>query len=650
MKITGLLSFGASNTILNTNNNLTLISNAAGTASVGDLTNNGAYSSNNIIGNVTVERFIPVHPKAWQFLSAPTRGQTINQSWQEGNAPLANNRPGYGTIITSPVANAVGLGFDVYTPSGSTMKTYNPATNSWVGVSNPANQIANAQGYMFFIRGDRSVTAFNVPATQTTMRTTGKLYTTGADAPPVTTVLAGKMESIGNPYPSSIDFRLITRPASPAIDDAFYVWDALLTNNYNGLGGYQTMSAANGWKPIPGGTTNYDINTAYPYIQSGQAFIVNATGAGGNISFTESSKVNEQSVVNRPMARIEDRQFLRLSLLNATGMLSDGNVVAFDNEFTNSLDANDAIKISNAGENIGIKRGNKVLALEARNLVADGDTIFYSFNNLRRQTYSFQFTPENITGGTSAILVDKYLNANTAISLVDTTVHNFSVSTDAGSFAADRFYLIFRAAPPAAITTISAIRNGEAVSINWTVENQSCVRQYQIERSNTTSNFTGILMVDPSAQDGGTMNYTGSDNAPLNMTSYYRIKGTRTNGEIFYSAIAKAVIGRVESRPLSRGGNDKTEGSINEESAISIYPNPVENKKINLLVKNHTAGVYKVQLINNLGQAVYNGKLEIADNLEEHAIQLGKTVAPGNYQLRIIDSKNKSAVIQAIIK
>ena len=149
-------------------------------------------SGNNVIGNVTVERYIPNHYKAWQFLAAPTNGQSINHAWQEGNLPLANMHPGYGTILTSPVAGAVFLGFDIYSPAAPSMKTYNPATNAWDGVANPSMMIANRKGYMLFVRGDRTVNAYNQPATATTLRTTGQLNTVGIYAPPTTTVLAGK--------------------------------------------------------------------------------------------------------------------------------------------------------------------------------------------------------------------------------------------------------------------------------------------------------------------------------------------------------------------------------------------------------------------------------------------------------------------------
>ncbi len=656
LRITGVVSFGANNAVFNTNGNLTLVSNATGTASVGDLTNGGTLTGTDVTGNVTVERYIPTHPKAWQFLAVPTSGQSINDSWQEGNTTLANRNPGYGSIITGEMAGAVAAGFDVYTPAGPSMKTYNPATALWVGVANTTMQIDNKKGYMFFIRGDRSVTAFNQAATSTTMRTTGKLFTFGASAPASTTVLAGKFESIGNPYASAIDFTTINKPIAPDVDDAFYAWDPLLTNNYLGLGGYQTISAANGWKPIPGGTANYDANTPYPYIQSGQAFFVHATGAGGTVSFAESNKVNQYSMANRvttTSSTMANRQFLRTYLYNASSMLSDGNVVAFDNNFSNNYDANDAVKIANSSENFSIVKGDKYLALEARSPVVSEDTVFYSFGNVRRTAYQFRFNPEHMAPGLTAKLVDNFLHTVTPISMTDTSSFNFSVTTDAGSYAGNRFYLIFDQAPPVAITTISATRNNNVVTVNWRVEHEAGITQYELQKSTDGNNFSTIMLADPFGNNTGTFNYSGLDQNPARV-NYYRVKGIKTDGTQIYSAIVRLGStgdGIVMGKNQNAGSHvADIETPAVEKTGISIYPNPVMDKILNIQFFNQAKGTYKLELINKLGQIIYSGRVTVNGISQYESIHLNTNVVPGIYQLKIKSPVNTDSVQQVIIQ
>ncbi len=649
LSITGVLSFGTSNAVLNTNNNLTLVSNATGTASVADLTNGGTLTGTNIVGNVTVERYIPIHPKAWQFLAVPTSGQSIRNAWQEGNTTLANTRPGYGTTITGQMVGAVANGFDIYTPSGPSMKSYNSATNAWDGVANTSMQISNQKGYMFFVRGDRSVTTSSAPATATTLRTTGKLFTFGADAPASTTVLAGKSESIGNPYASAIDFRTITKPAAPAVDDMFYVWDPLLTNNYNGLGGYQTITAANGWMPIPGGTANYDASVAYPYIQSGQAFIMHATGAGGTVSFSEVNKVSQYSMANRISTRMADRQFMRLNLFTS-GMQSDGNVVAFDADFSNVYDANDALKQPNTNENFGIKKDDKALALEARSPVVSQDTVFFAMSKMTKPSYHLRFNPANMAPGLTAIFVDKFLNTTTAVSTTDSSSYDFAITAAPGSYAADRFYMIFNQAPAAEIISIAANRNTTSapVSVNWTVAHEAGMLRYEVQRGTNGVDFATINEINPSGNNTGTFSYNAIDLNAARGTNYYRVKGLQTNGNSIYSAIVKVLPGKNE-QPSGRFAGQSNSGSI-EVAMIDVYPNPVVDKIVNLQFINQVKGAYKVELINNLGEKIYGKTTQVYTTRTLETLKLDRTIVAGNYQLRIIAPDNTITVKQVIIQ
>jgi len=296
LKISGVLSFGNANSKLFTGNNITLVSNNAGTASVGIL-----GTGNSINGNVTVERFINTgtasgqHAKSWQFLATPATGQSVKQTWMENG--IATSK--YGTQITG--AGGVAAGFDAYTATPS-IKYYNSQTDSWIGISNTNNAIYGQTGYMVFVRGDRTVTAYNQAANSTTLRTTGTLLT--GNILPIT-VSPGKFQSVGNPYAAPVDFTLITKDAG--IDNQFYVWDPYLSGA-NGLGGYQTLSAANNWQPVPGGTTSYPSGVPCTIIQSGQAFFVHAAetvsaaqvmtafaAESTAISFTEDCKATSKS-------------------------------------------------------------------------------------------------------------------------------------------------------------------------------------------------------------------------------------------------------------------------------------------------------------------------------------------------------------------
>ncbi len=436
----------------------TLLSNDTTQASFGKVGAQAdvAYSGT---GRFIVERYIKTgtapgqHLKSWQLLAVPTNGgQTVNAAWQEG-ATFANQNlvPGYGTQITSNIAPIQPLFDALTTPaSGPSMKTFNPAgTGSWVGIANTTTlPLYNPKGYMIFVRGDRSVTTFSGAGSTpvpTNLRSRGKLFVPGSNPPPSTTVLAGKFESIGNPYASTIDFLNITKPAAPAVDDVFYVWDPLLpgANSLN-LGGYQTISLANSYWPSPGGTTNYPSGVPFTKIQSGQAFLVHSTSGGGTVSFTENAKSSGYNDVFRIPVSQQSSHFLRTILYDGSGRLMDEVVVAFNNRYSNQYDASDALKMINAGASLGAVCEGKIVAIEARKPVMRRDTVHLTFSGLKQETYQFRFGPEHFpANGVEIFLADRYLGTRHAISSGDSTYINFDITGDPGSGSADRFILVF---------------------------------------------------------------------------------------------------------------------------------------------------------------------------------------------------------------
>ena len=633
------VTFSAPGIKLSTGDFLTLKSTATGTAWLGNVT------GKTITGNATVERFIPTgitHGKSWQFLAVPLNGpQTINQAWQDtATAPNQSRYNGYGIQITSNISPLPPM-FDVFTPAGPTMKTYNPLTNNWDGVANTTSQpIANKKGYLVFVRGDRTVITASAAAVPTVLRAKGKLYTaTAGELPPVTTILPDKFESIGNPYAAAIDFEKINKPGSPFVDDAFYVWDPLLPGT-RGLGGYQTISSANGFYPVPGGTANYCGCEPITRIQSGQAFLMHATGpgSGGPVSFTEAAKDTGSALVYRNTHRLENRQFLRAYLFTGAGTdskIADGNVVAFDQDYSNQYNSDDALKIANGGENFGISNNGNLLSIEARNAaLSAADTIFYNLTNLRKQTYQFRFKPVNMgSASASAWLVDRYLQTETPVNLTDSTFIDFTITDDAASAAANRFYLVFRPVVvlPVTITSLSAIRNGnEAVDIKWKVQNETNLEGYFVERSADGRNFSSLFQTLPIVNNGGDAVYTFEDKTPIKAYCFYRIKAISNNGLVQYSNIVKL-------------------GPVVATAGISIYPNPVIGKTAHIRFENQPQGLIRLQLINEIGQVVYNGSLQ-TDTSSSKQVFFGNHINSGTYQLKVIFQDNRSVVQKIFIQ
>lgn len=631
LRISGNLTFEDPISKLFTGDNITLLSDNFSTASVGRLA-----AGNLITGKVIVERYVNTggeigqHNKSWQFLSTPFTGETIKESWMEKGSTEAN---GYGIQLTGPEGTAGGFDRSSQAPS---IKYYNSTTDKWVGVSSTDNLIYEPKGYMVFVRGDRSVNGTTVTnPTPTKLRSKGNLLT-GSLLP--ISVKSGKFESIGNPYASAIDFSLITKDEN--IEDKFYVWDPYLYGAY-GLGGYQTISKVNNWKPVPGGTTLYKSGTANKIIRSGQAFFVHGnvtegTEASYNLTFTESSKVsttNSESFA-RSMGTTEgDVQFFSVSLFTGserTSLIADGNTVAFANRYSNAVDGNDALKLFNGGENFGLKRQGKILSIEARKPLQLTDTIYYNMSNLKQQTYQLRFAPGNMQlPGLQAFLVDNFLKSKTPISLADSSFINISITPSSGSSAADRFSVIFVPANrlPVTFNSIDANKKNNDIEVKWKVESESDMQQYEIEKSTDAIVFEKVGTEQARNRNG--TSYVWLDTSPLTGFNYYRIKSVSRDGTKSYTKIVKVYF-----------------GSISPE--INIYPNPIVNNTIHLQFATDQTGVYSARLLNSLGQIIISKSIEHTESRKVEKIQLNNKLERGIYHLEIIKPNGKTEVIKVV--
>jgi type IX secretion system substrate protein len=309
--------------------------------------------------------------------------------------------------------------------------------------------------------------------------------------------------------------------------------------------------------------------------------------------------------------------------------MADGNTVAFNNNYSNNIDGHDALKLLNAGENFGLKRSGKTLSIEARKVATASDTIFYNMSNMAQRIYQLRFAPENMeSSGLNAFLLDKYLNTSTPLSLSDSTFINIAITSNAATSAADRFKVVFRQmeALPVTFTTIKATQKDISVLVEWNVENESGMQQYEVEKSSDGTNFLQAGIV--AALNKGAASYSWTDTNPIEGNNYYRIKSVSKDGKINYTKILKVVIGNLTAN-------------------ISVYPNPVTDGAIHLQMKNEASGVYGIKLMNSLGQVIFISKIAHAENNSTETISAGQ-LPKGIYQLEVIKPGGNVQLLQVL--
>jgi Secretion system C-terminal sorting domain len=608
---------------LATNDNLTFKSTAANTAWLGDMT------GNTLTGKATVERYVSSR-KAWRFLSIPTNTtQTIQQTWQEGATSIGSDPvPGFGIQLSG--AGGTAAGFDLYSALPS-MKSYNSSTAAWVGVPNTNTAgIKATDGYMVFIRGDRTVSTISAPPTETVLRTKGNLYI-GNQTP--IAVSAGKFAAMGNPYPSVIDMRNITKSGCK---DFFYLWDPKMAGAY-GYGAYQTFSndGSGNYIVTPGGGSYGTSGSISNYIASGQAFLVQGDVGGGSLTFKEAAKTTGSGVTSSAPARVTPQLRANLYGVNADNStyITDGLLVNYDDNYSNTIDDLDALKLVNTSENLSVKTDGSLLVIERRHSITTQDTIFLNLTGVKAQKYRLEFLADQLyRPGLSAFLEDNYLHTTTPLYVDGTTDVDFTVTSAAASYAANRFRIVFSqqmSTLPLTFASLKAYRIDNNIDVDWKVDNESNIKQYEVQKSTDGNGFSGFSVTAATTNGGHQASYLVTDTHPVNGYNYYRIKSIDDNGKIAYSNVVKVLITAIKQ-------------------AITVYPNPVVNGIISLQLNNQPEGKYAIRLLNKAGQVIMQKQLDYAGGNSTENIHISKYLPHGFYQLEITKPGGDASELKVI--
>ena len=489
LNVTGV--FTPTSGTFNTGGYLTLKSTSiTNTAMVGQA--GGAVS-----GNVTVERYIPGAQRSFRFLSpGVTTSTSIHANWQEGATSSTNNpNPGYGTDITGNIVDQTN-GFDGTATGNASLFTFNNGTQTWGAISNTnSNTLTAGQAYRILIRGDRSTNlTTNTPAiTSTTLRATGTLKTGAITFSTITTpALSGTTNNynfIGNPYWAPVDWTSLLKNH---VSDTYYLWDPTRAGS-NGRGAYVSYTIGTGGSG--GGAINQ-------YIQPGQAFFVQTTGASPIILFDETNKAVNSANLTTTFGAEATKPRLNIELfINGNTNSADATALVFDNNFSIGVGNEDANKFTNPDENIAINNNNTLLGLDGRPLPNANDTIQISTTNLLSTAYTLKVSANNFGNYNGDVaIIDKYTNQTYPIDKAGAVTQvSYNITTDAASSAANRFVVVFNTKTIATTITDPIDKFGVVIAGN-PVSNQIIVNYAAPKAGNTN-----IRLVNENGQNVSTM-------------------------------------------------------------------------------------------------------------------------------------------------
>lgn len=429
-----------SNGTLNANNNLTLKSNANGSAVIAPIP-----SGSTLTGKITVERYIPQGKRAFRFLTpSVTTDNYINNNWQ-----LA-------THITGSVTGT--SGFDITTSGNPSMFTYiNQQTtgSGWEAISNTDNTNLNAlQGYRILIRGDRTPTLIsqtsqanmNIPVTlSATGVITSGTVTFNSNSLPIALNNTSNPNTdgyslIGNPYVNTINWNTLTKTN---LTDAYYAWDANMGTNSE-RGRYVVYSSSTG--------SNTVTSAINEYIQPGQAFFIKNTilATPSSLTFNESDKLGTNSTSN--FYRTTPSEYTRLELqvyqsseLALGSYPIDAAVTVFGAPFTNAVETGDVLKLSTGIENLSFFNNGQALVIDARSQISNTDELLVQLQQFKaNKSYTFKTLFTNLNDAATPFLLDTYLNQYIPLATNSGTFTTFITTNDALSYATNRFKIVFQ--------------------------------------------------------------------------------------------------------------------------------------------------------------------------------------------------------------
>lgn len=312
----------------------------------------------------------------------------------------------------------------------------------------------------------------------------------------------------------------------------------------------------------------------------------------------------------------------------------DGTLTLFHQDYSNEVNQQDARKMFNPAENLGMLRDGRTLIVERREDITNPDSIFFKLWNTRIISYRLELSSKNFEGsGINAVLLDKYLSKEIHLSLAGDDHYDFSVTSDAASRREDRFMVIFRPTVGESVMplnflacSVSSTQNG--IAMNWKTANEQNVKYFTIERSSDGVNFesTGLTV---SAMNTITNEYRVVDKSPMAGYSYYRVCAHDMDGRLTYSKVMK------------------TAAILN--ARLTVYPNPATTSNIQVSISGHQAGQYRISLIGGFGRVLHSQTGQLSAGISNIRIMTSQSLPNGLYQVEVTDPAGYKVVQNLLI-
>ena len=169
---------------------------------------------------------------------------------------------------------------------------------------------------------------------------------------------------------------------------------------------------------------------------------------------------------------------------------------------------------------------------------------------------------------------------------------------------------------PVKLSSFTAVRSKQVVSINWNTEFEIDAKEFIVERAEGTE-FRSVGAIPSNGNSNTTKSYSFNDKNENVGNTYYRLKNVDLNGKFTYSQI-------------------RTVKGYGVADDVTVFPNPARsNSKISL---NGVAANSSIQLIDFSGKVLRNINSTTVNSLDLSGVK------NGTYLIRIVDRSSNEIV------
>lgn len=337
---------------------------------------------------------------------------------------------------------------------------------------------------------------------------------------------------------------------------AFNTTQRVILENYESAEWNQTVSVS---KYTPPSTTTYGTNlVGIGYTSGTDNFLADVAGSTDGLGFSSGSGATD--------------------FLHTAGYLMAAHNAQANTIITNAtipgITSASPISRWNRSWDVQITGGNTAGAVTLNFNFSDYNGTTPSAAN----TYSLLY---NATDGTFATGTNKLVTITSA----SVTGNSVAVKLTASNVANGYYTLVYSATTlPLELTAFTAVAQGSNSQLDWAVQDEAGLSQFEVQRSGDGAQFSTIGSVTVAAYRVVPGQYTYSDLQPLNGVNYYRLAMVDEDGTVTYSGV----------RTVNFGGSS--------DVTVNMYPNPATDL-LNLTLT-HVDGTVGIRLFNSSGGIV----------------------------------------------